>query len=131
MNWEVVSQDPTLGKYFEMWGGQNHSDPNSLNVHGSTSPKDFLSRGLVQVWQSLLKNYTHDSGESMCSYGKTTNTDEGEPTSDILIESIYIRRFLHLPMQIFNPVNGSFQFVVCGFKGSEAMAFAELINVYD
>lgn len=47
------------------------------------------------------------------------------------IDHIYMRRYLHIPTLILNPMNGSFRFVVCGIKDWEAMAYSEVINVYD
>lgn len=44
---------------------------------------------------------------------------------------MHIYRVLHIPLQILNRANGSYRFVVCGLRGSEAVAFGELVNVFD
>lgn len=104
----------------------------------------LLSQAVVQVWQSILKNHTYKSGLVKCSNGKGINLDGNmgmgmdsgmnspeQFHSIITIDDIYLRRYLHIPLMILNPTNGSFQFVVCGMKDWEGVAYGELINVYD
>lgn len=86
---------------------------------------------MVDIWQSIFKNYTYASNHAICSNGQSEGFGLVDYPSGIIFDKIYLFRFLHLPMQMLNPVDGSYRFVVCGIRGIERMAFGELINVYD
>lgn len=99
---------------------------------GGISASDIFYQAVVSLWQSVLRNYTYMvSGSTVCSNGMKINAQPEDSRSIIAIDEVFLRRYLHIPMQIANPVNGSFRFVVCVPRGSEKMAFGELVNVYD
>lgn len=132
MNWEIDVSVEALRMHFEMCG--NKIQRNHGKSRGTVAAEEILYQALVRVWQSVLKNYTYTvvhTNIGTCLTDRVISFNLEATSSRIVIDDIYLRRFLHIPMQIVNPVNGSFRFVVCGVRGSELMAFAELINVYD
>lgn len=130
MHWLINVKATNMARFFKMCGDLKQTSSYDKPV---SSAEVILFQTVVQVWQSILKNYTFSIHRTLCSSGRTTLNRMPVPHSHstIIVDENYIRRLLHLPLQILNPIDGSFQFVVCGLKGSEAMAFGELINVYD
>lgn len=86
---------------------------------------------LVNVWQSILKNYTYAARHRTCSNGRSVDAKSQAQSSYLWIDKKYLGRFLHRLMSIRDPLNDSFRFVVYRMKGSEEMAFGELVSVYD
>lgn len=125
MHWRIDARVRNIEKFFEIC---------DTAIDSSGFAGDLLSQSLVRVWQSILQNYTFRisySHDKMCTNGKIVDVDAQQLRSSILVEHIYIRRFLHIPMQVLSTVDGSFRFVVCGIRGSESMAFGELTSAYD
>lgn len=94
------------------------------------SAEGVISLALVSMWQSILKNYSYAIGRVVCSNGKQTGLIGTPFSSQIVVENKLYGRFLHVPMLVRDPVNG-YRFVVCGKRGSEGLAFEELVIVYD
>lgn len=130
-HWHVDEMVTYVEKYFEVC---LNIKPSSSFLKARLFAEDFLAQSVLHVWQSILRNYTfvlYRSNHGVCSNGKMVDSDAVQHRSRIVIGDIYMRRYLHIPIQILNPINGSFRFVVCGMKGSEAVAFRELISAYD
>lgn len=129
MHVEINTGVEEIKTYFEMCRDQ------SAYLFGETettiSADKIMYHALAQVWQSILKNYTYTSDNIVCSNGGNVDINTTVSHSWLLIGTVYLLRFLHVPMQILNPISGSYRFVVCGIKGSEEMAFGELNNAYD
>lgn len=91
--------------------------------------KDIQVHSIIQVWKSILGNYTYDR---RCRNGRKLNWMEivDLPLSRITVKQATIERLLHYHLQVADPF-GSYKFVVCGLKGSESIAVRELISVYD
>lgn len=98
---------------------------------GKSSAGDVISLAMVHVWQSIFKNYSYTSGQITCSNGKQVERSGVKLVSVILLRNKRLDNFLHIPMQIRDPFNGHFRFVVCGKMGSEGLAFRELVIAYD
>lgn len=109
-----------------------HPKPLNLLKEAFPSPNDMVAHVIVHIWQSILRNYTYSQPRNMaCENGKRQKFKTGYPRSELRIHRVILKRLLHYPMQISNPLDGSFRFVVCGMQGSESIAFLELINAYD
>lgn len=97
-----------------------------------------LSMSQAQIWKSILKNFTFNIAEfdTVCDNGQVRDNLmvlDGYPTTFSL--RITVQEFIifvpWVPSQIlFNWTMTSLQFVSCGERGIESIAFAELINVY-
>lgn len=115
-----------IERCFEICNPQMHNKVQ--NIYKS-STECMMHKIVLHIWQSIMQNYTiFLTGQKGISLN---NVDLRKYRSTILIDEVFIRRFLHIPMQVLNPINGSYRFVVCGLKGSEGIAFNEITSVYD
>lgn len=126
MHWEILTEVEQLNRNFEKCDDLT----NHLGI-GLSSAEDFLHQAIVHVWLSIFKNYSYSSDDIICSNGKRADINGTKSALKITFANIYLGQYLHGPMQVSNPMNGSYRFVVCGLKGSEGIQFGELVNVYD
>lgn len=133
MHWVIGSEVEQISKYFESC--VDHSKHLSATKHARLSAEEILYLAVAQLWHSMFHNYTSSiiGQGDFCINGRIIPTYFGEIKyfRIFLISSKYLGHFLHVPMQIFDRANGSFRFVVCGTRGSEGVAFRELVSVYD
>lgn len=95
-----------------------------------SSKRPGLERSLFVIRDALLSILRNSTFGRQCSTTKNNYIDVGFPLARITITN-QIEQLLHYPMYTLNPFNGSYRFVVCGMRGSESLAFQDLISVYD
>lgn len=132
LHWTINMQtvDGILEKYFKNCENIISGYPKPLDFMTKSLPsfKHIQPYSLVNIWQSILGNFTYNS---KCRNGNKIYVGAlGGPISTIRYVDTNRMSRLHYPLQILDALE-SYRFVVCGMKGSDSIAFRELINVYD
>lgn len=136
MWWEILPTDEkTLSHFLScnniLSGHHQHNPLIALNA-AFKSAQDILPQAIVHIWQSILGNHTYLVDENICTNGKLSRfkLSQQNPLSRINPKYETVRRLLHYPLHIPDPL-GSYRYVVCGMRGTESIAFQELLTVYD
>lgn len=131
MFWKISANIKEVKEYFEKCDNlaKHFREPKSITL----SAEGILNQAVVNMWQSMFKNYTYPALEGLvCSNGRNIqDNSKWSSYSELVIGGVHLRPFWHIPLQVLNPANGSYRFVVCGLRGTEGMAFGELVKVYD
>lgn len=125
MHWEIIGSIGVqiFKSNLDKCGQQIY---NQLKSHSDVTAKDLQNHGIIDVLKSMFYNYTYDN---VCENGEIVGTTH-HYLSKVKIEFSTLEPLLHQPLQVRSPIH-SHRFVVCGIRGSDSMAFSQLISIYD